>query len=358
MANDTNERLTQLGAERVALEETIRGEQLNEASIEAHERTYARMQRDLGQLFRSAAGDSERTAIMVEMVRIMENRLVYLQNFIVEPTADGRTLANAVERFLDQVSGSGRIPLTALELTYFRGIIALYSGDVAKARASFQAACESEESDEANDIKYKSYVVLGNLSHEAKDYAGARDMTDQAMRYSQHGNVTAQALALKALNSYALKDFDEALSLFDQAIALFDTSGPYFNGYFYRNSLLFCGLIHFERRDYARAERYYSEVLGSLEPASYDHFDALSQLGRIAYATGRYDDAVERFRAAIEQQKQNENEYLVDTYFWLARTHLRKNERSEAKELLEKIARSEVRYERKSQAMQLLASVS
>src|SRR5512140_3232218 len=93
MPNEINERLTRLADERIALEETIRGEQLNETSIAAHERTYARMQRDLGQLFRSAAADSERTEIMIEMVRIMENRLVYLQNFIVEPTSDSRALA-------------------------------------------------------------------------------------------------------------------------------------------------------------------------------------------------------------------------------------------------------------------------
>ena len=101
-------------------------------------------------------------------------------------------------------------------------VASLYAGDVATARQGFSAACASEESDEANDIKYKSYVMLGNLSHEDRDYAAAKELHDQSLRYTANENVTAQALALKALNSYALNEHDEALHLFEESLRLFN----------------------------------------------------------------------------------------------------------------------------------------
>src|SRR5207237_8240800 len=132
---------------------------------------------------------------------------------------------------LDQLARDGSLVLTKLEATYYRAVAALYAGDVPTARIGFSDACASEESDEANDIKYKSYVMLGHLSHDDHDYAKARQLHDQSLRYSQNSNVTAQALALKALNSYALGEADEALHLFQEALHLFDASQPFFNSY-------------------------------------------------------------------------------------------------------------------------------
>ena len=248
--------------------------------------------------------------------------------------------------------------LTTLEAIYFRAVAALYAGDLARARDGFRQACASEESDEANDIKYKSYVMLGHLSHEDRDYAGAKDLHDQSLRYSQNDNVTAQALALKALNSYALQDHDEALRLFEESLALFKTDQPYFNSYFHRNALLFCGAIYFDRRQYDMAETYYRRVLEAVEPNSYDYFDALSHLGRIQYASGRYDDAVATFEKAVATHKFSENEYIVDTYFWIARSHLKRDRADQARPYLEKIAATDVRYDKKPQAVELLRKVS
>jgi len=148
---------------------------------------------------------------------------------------------NAVGTELDQLARSGSTVLTKLEATYYRAVAALYAGDIASARGAFSEACASEESDEANDIKYKSYVMLGHLSHEAHDYAGAKELHDKSMQYSHNDNVTAQALALKALNAYALRDYDEALKLFRESLELFNANEPFFNSYFHRNALLFCG---------------------------------------------------------------------------------------------------------------------
>ena len=120
--------------------------------------------------------DGDRITIMLEMMRILENRLVYLHNFIVDATTDNRILAQLVTRFIDQLSSDGSTVLTSLEAIYYRSVAALYAGDAKTARNGFSAACASEESDEANDIKYKSYVMLGHLSHEDHDYAKAKEL--------------------------------------------------------------------------------------------------------------------------------------------------------------------------------------
>ena len=357
---DLATRLRQIVDERVAVETKLQNEpgDLSDGSLREYDGKYQTLQRQLASMFKDAPADQERITIMLEMMRILENRLVYLQNFIVDPSSENRLLAQLVTKFIDDMSREKSSVLTTLEATYYRAVAALYAGDVGRAREGFSAACASEESDEANDIKYKSYVILGHLSHEDKDYVGAKALHDQSLKYSQNNNVTAQALALKALNSYALQDYDEALRLFEESLQLFDVDKPYFNSYFHRNALLFCGGIYFDRKQYDAAERYYRRVLEAVEPTSYDSFDALSHLGRIEYSKGRYDEAVNTFEKAVGTHKFSENEYIVDTYFWIARSHLKQNRVDKARPYLEKIAATEVRYEKKPQAMELLRKVS
>lgn len=359
-SNDLSARIKNLLDQRITLETKLQNErgELSSAATQKYDDTYAGLQRQLAALFKEAGDDAQRITIMLEMMRILENRLVYLQNFIVEPSSDNQILAQLVTRFIDQISREKRSVLTTLEATYFRAVAALYAGDLGRAREGFRDACASEESDEANDIKYKSYVLLGHLSHEERDYAKARELHDQSMRYSANSNVTAQALAFKALNSYALQDHAEALHLFEEALRLFDPNQPFFNSYFFRNALLFCGAIYFDRKQYDKAEEYYRRVVDNVEQNSYDFFDALSHIGRIQYMAGHYDDAVASFERAIQTHKLNENEYVIDTFFWIARSHLKRNDREQARAYLEKVTTSDVRYEKKPQAVELLQKVS
>jgi len=355
------DRVKTLVDQRVELETRLQNEkgELSEAASRKYDDSYATLQRQLSALFKDASEDSQRITVMLEMMRILENRLVYLQNFIVDPSSDNRILAQLVTKFIDQLTSERSAVLTTLESIYYRAVAALYAGDLGKARDGFRDACASEESDEANDIKYKSYVILGHLSHEEKDYAGAKQLHDQSLKYSHNNNVTAQALALKALNSYALGDHDEALTLFGESLRLFDGNQPFFNSYFHRNALLFCASIYFDRKQYEPAEKHYREVLVAVEQNSYDYFDALTHLGRIHYSQGRYEDAVTEFEKAISTQKlSSENEYIVDTYFWIARSHLKSNNSEKARTYLEKVAASDVRYEKKPQAVELLRKVS
>ncbi len=357
--NDLTTRIKNLVDQRVELETKLQNEhgELSDSATRRYDDSYAALQRQLAALFKEAGDDSQRITIMLEMMRILENRLVYLQNFTVDPSSDNRILAQLVTKFIDQLARDRSSVLTPLEATYYGAVAALYAGDAARARDQFREACASEESDEANDIKYKSYVMLGHLSHEERDYAGAKELHDQSLRYSQNDNVTAQALALKALNSYALHDYDESLHLFEESLRLFDVNQPHFNSYFYRNAVLFCGAIYFDRKQYDSAEKYYRKVVEIVEQNSYDSFDALSHLGRIHYAKGQYDQAVTTFEQAIATHKFNENEYIIDTYFWIARSHLKRNNAAEARLYLEKIAASDVRYDKKPQAVELLQKV-
>lgn len=358
--NDVTARLRQLVDQRVALETKLQNEpgELSDARSREYDTQYQSLQRQLSSTFKDSTENQHRVTTMLEMMRILENRLVYLQNFVVDPTSENRILAQLVTRFIDDMGRDRSSVLTSLEALYYRAVAALYGGDLGKAREGFSAACASEESDEANDIKYKSYVILGHLSHEEADYAKAKDLHDQSMRYSANDNVTAQALALKALNSYALQDHDDALHLFQEALGLFDENKPFFNSYFFRNALLFCGAIHFDRRDYIQAESFYERVVSNVDQSSFDFFDALSHLGRIYYAQEKYQDAVSSFERAVQTHRFSENEYVVDTWFWIARCHLRRNEAGEARKYLEKIAATDVRYEKKPQAVELLQRIA
>jgi tetratricopeptide (TPR) repeat protein len=351
--------LENLVAQRHDLEKRLQEEPSEDSAAKrgAYDVSYARLQRALAHLFGQSREASQRTTIMLEIMRILENKLVYLQNFAVDPTSDNRMLATLVDRFIGDLLASGSSVLTPLESTYYRAIAALYAGDRATARQGFLAACESEESDEANDIKYKSYVILGNLSHEEHDYAKARDLHDASLRYSSNDNVTAQALAFKALNSYALKDYDEALALFERAIELFDREAPYFNSYFHRNALIFCGSIYYGRKSYEKAAECYRAVLEEVEESSYDHFDALVQLGRTAYLRGLWDEAAETFDRAIGSHRFQDNESLMDTYYWLAKARIKQGRVEEARACLERIAQSAVRYENRPKAVELLGRV-
>lgn len=346
--------------ERIALETRLQNErgELSQARVRQYEREYSSLQNKLSAMFTQSPDESQRITIMLEMMRILENRLVYLQNFVVDATADNRVLAQLVTRFINELAERKSGVLTALEATYYRAVAALYAGDISAARGGFTEACASEESDEANDIKYKSYVILGNLAHEERDYAKARQLHDRSLRYSANSNVTAQALALKALNSYALGDQADALHLFREALQLFDPNQPFFNSYFLRNALLFCGAISFDAGDFDSARDYYLRVVESVEPQSYDAFDALTHLGRIYYRQHRYDEALAAFDQAVQAHRFAENEYLVDTWFWIARTHLKRNDSEQAREYLEKIAASDVKYDKKPQAAELLRKIA
>src|SRR5205814_7393071 len=133
---------------RIDLESALQREksELSEARLRDYDDQYARLQRGLAAAFKETRDDQQRIAIMLELMRILENRLVYLHNFIVDATSDNRVLAQLVTHFIDQLAGEKSTVLTKLESTYYRAVASLYAGDVPKARDGFGEACASEES--------------------------------------------------------------------------------------------------------------------------------------------------------------------------------------------------------------------
>lgn len=331
---------------------------LSDRQIEEYTTELSAHRRELVAAFQGDVNDATRLDILVEIVRTLEVELIHLHNLVVDPSRDHKELAVRIGSLLGEISSLGTGRPSRLETLYYRGVLSMFAGDRAKARAHFERVCESEESDESSDVKYKSFVILGHLSHEDSDFESARELHDRSMEYSSHSNVTAQALALKALNSYALGNAGDALDLFESSLREFREDEPHYNEYFHRNALLFCGAIYFDRKDYARAKDYYEKVLEHVETASYDFFDANAQLGKIYFAREEWDAASSRFRSAVENQAGNENEYLLDTYFWLAKALLKKNEKKDARECLNRIVTSEVKYAKRPQAEALLARVS
>ncbi|MDX1583145.1 MAG: tetratricopeptide repeat protein [Thermoanaerobaculia bacterium] len=306
-----------------------------------------------------AASDDQSIKVdaVVEVVKTLESELIHLHHFIVAPEDQDVSLARQLETLLKEMMDSDESPLDPLELNYFLGILSLFEGEPEEARVFFESACESEESDETTDIKYKSFVMLGHLSHVEKDYERAAELHDQSLHYTRTSNVMAQALALKALNSYALGKADEAFGMFEKAIGMFDPGEPSYNEYFHRNSLLFCGAILFDKEEYGKAAEYYREALDHVDSGSYDYFDALVQLGKIHFFAGDYDESVSNLQRAVEKQK-TENEYLLDTLYWLARAQLKIDRKGEARRCLERVVGSPVEYRRKPQAEELLRKVS
>ncbi len=100
-----DERVKDLVERRVALETGLQNEKevLSEAKTRAYEGHYAALERALAARFRATHDEEERITIVLELMRILENRLVYLHNFSVDPTSDSRVLARLVTKFIVSV---------------------------------------------------------------------------------------------------------------------------------------------------------------------------------------------------------------------------------------------------------------
>jgi hypothetical protein len=81
-------------------------------------------------------------------------------------------------------------------------------------------------------------------------------------------------------------------------------------------------------------------------------------LGCIFYSQSCWDDAATSFEKAVQTHRFNENEYIIDTYFWLAH-HAPQAQRAErGPRLPPDVADSEVRYDKKPQAVELLQRIA
>src|SRR5216684_7944166 len=112
--NDLGNRVKTLVDQRVALETRLQNEtsELSDSRARLYDHEYSDLQKRLAALFKETKDDPQRITIMLEMMRILENRLVYLHNFIVDVTSDNRILAQLVTRFIDQLASENSTVLT------------------------------------------------------------------------------------------------------------------------------------------------------------------------------------------------------------------------------------------------------
>src|ERR1700736_1861414 len=92
--------------QRVALETRLQNEtsELSDARARLYEHEYNDLQKQLAALFKSVTSVYDRIIIMLEMMHILENRLVYLHNFIIDATSENGILAHLSTRFIDYIS--------------------------------------------------------------------------------------------------------------------------------------------------------------------------------------------------------------------------------------------------------------
>src|SRR3954463_8118449 len=96
--NDLAKQITSLVDQRVARETKLQKEpgEVSESRARQSGDEYSWLQRKLAGLFKQSNDETQPITLMLELMRILENRLVYLHNFIVDTTSDNRILAQLV----------------------------------------------------------------------------------------------------------------------------------------------------------------------------------------------------------------------------------------------------------------------
>ena len=365
-ANGDGERTDQaevaLVDERVALETRLQNEQgeLSEARAQQYERRVRGAAAKLAALFKQTADERERITVMLELMRILENRLVYLQNFIVD--ADVR---QPHPRAAGDAASSTRSPrtrsvLTNLEATYYRAVAALYAGDVATARDGVHGGVRVRGVRRGE--RHQVQVVRDPrppLARGARLRARRRSCTTSRCATRRTTTSPRRRWRSKALNSYALGEHDEALHLFQESLQLFDPTQPFFNSYFYpqRAALL--------RRDPLRSPRLRrrGDVLPQRAGQRRPEFVRLLRCPGAPRPHRLRAGALRRRRGGVRARRRRRTASARTSTSSTpgsgsrARTS-KPATTAEARPYLEKIAATEVRYEKKPQAVELLQKIA
>lgn len=300
--------------------------------------------------------ESTKLETSVEIARVLELKLTLLRNYAVDPTSDARSLALGLRRIFAE-AGYEKLGLLELEASYLSAVLAVHAGEVLSGLTELDEALERGGSDELVNIRYHAHMLASHLRHELSEFEAARRHAERAADLATSSNPTAHALAVIGVNSFALGDKQRAMRELEDALRYFQESDPLFNPYFFRNTLLLCGLICYERRDDETAETFCRRAVEQTEPATYDAFEAWSRLGRVLYRQKKTKEAADAFEHGIVAYRHGENEVLLDVCLWLARASIDIGNTSRARSLLLRIVTSEVDYPSREDARQLLANI-
>jgi tetratricopeptide (TPR) repeat protein len=306
--------------------------------------------------FRRSWLESTKLEVAVEIARVLEIRLTMLRNYTVDPTSDARSLATGIRAIFSE-AGAEKLALNQEALSFYRAVLAIYAGDPLQGLTDLANVFESKSGEGLDAIRYQAHMIAAHLLHETSEFAAARSHAERAAELATGVNSSAQALAVAGVNSFALGERDRSMRELEDALRYFDEGEPLFNPYFFRNTLLMCGLICFVRRDDDAAESFCRRALEHTEPSTYDAFEAWSRLGRVLYRQGRVEEAADAFEKGIVAYRHGESEILLDVCLWLARASLDRGRTDRARSLLLRIVASEVDYSSKDDARHLLSQM-
>jgi tetratricopeptide (TPR) repeat protein len=306
--------------------------------------------------FRRSWLESTKLETAVEIARVLELKLTLLRNYAFDPTSDARSLAIGLRAIFAE-AGAEKLGLASIEHSYLKAILAVYGGDPLSGLTELDGVFGDGDTEGFVGLLYHARMIASHLRHELSEFATARDHADSAADLATSPNPAAQALAVAGVNSFAMGQRDRAMRELEDALRYFDESEPLFNPYFFRNTLLLCGLICFERGDDEAAESFCRRAVEHAEPATFDAFEAWSRLGRVLYRQKKIEEAADAFEHGIAAYRHGESEVLLDVCLWLARACLSLGRTDRARILLLRIVTSEVDYPSSEDARRLLAQI-
>jgi tetratricopeptide (TPR) repeat protein len=309
---------------------------------------------DCVEAFRHAWLEASRLAAALEIARTLALRLSLVHNYTVDPTADLRALAARLVALLDAAAREAKLPVGAAEAAYLRGTLLLHAGERDEARLAFEEALVHATPETDESIDYGSCFFIAQISHEEGDWSDSIRYAERAAKLASSTNLVAQALAVVAVSRHARGDRARALRKFEDALRYFDRAEPRFNPYFYRNAILFCGIVSGDMGDLAAAEGFFRRALEVTSEDSFDAFDAHARLGRALRRQGRDREAAEELERALATWHIAESEPVVDVLYELGTLHARLGNTSRAKALLQRVVGSEIAHPGKAEASRLL----
>jgi tetratricopeptide (TPR) repeat protein len=308
--------------------------------------------------FRAAWLECSRIAAALEIARTLAVRLSLVHNYSVDPTSDLRLLATRLAALLNAAEAQKKLPADASECSFLRGVLLLHAGEREEARLSFESALLLASSDTAERVDYGSCLLIAQISHEEGDWGDSIRYAERAAKLASSTNLAAQALSVVGLSRHARGDRARALHKLEDALRYFDPAEPLFNPYYFRNTILFCGIVALDTGDDAAAERYFRRALEVTSADSYDAFDAHARLGRVLRRQGRDREAVEELERALATYHFAESEPVVDVLFELGTLYAALGEQKRARPLLHRVLTSEIAHPGKGEASRLLGEAA
>lgn len=304
--------------------------------------------------FRNAWLESSRLAAALEIARTLAIRLSLVHNYTVDPTADLRTLASKLLAVLDAAAREKKLEAGESEIAHLRGVLLLHAGDLEQARLAFENALHLATPETSESVDYGSCLFIAQIAHEEGDWRDSIRFAERAAKLASSTNLVAQALSIVAVSRHARGDRLRALRKFEDALRYFDRAEPLFNPYFYRNTILFCGIVSFEMGDLPAAESFFRRALEVTSADSYDAFDAHARLGRTLRSQGRAAEAAAELEKALTTYHFAESEPVVDLLFELGSLQASLGNAERARALLHRVLTSEIAHPGKAEASRIL----